>query len=80
MHHLFIYLYISYRMVALLICYPFTALCISKDDISASAIYYLWRFSLVHYFLGWPSLTFLAASVAFPIALISLCSLCCNMS
>ena len=36
-------------MVALLLCYHFTALCTSKGDISASAIFYLWRFPLVHY-------------------------------
>ena len=48
---------------------------ISKGDTSASAIYYLWRFFLVHYYRGRP----LAASVVFPIAFISLCSLRCNM-
>ena len=46
MHHLFIYLFIywSNRMVALLLCYQFTALCTSKSDISASAICCLQRF------------------------------------
>ena len=74
MHHLFIYLFIccSNGMAALLLCYHFTALCVSKGDIRASAICYFCMFFLVHYCIGKPS-------QAFRIAFISLCSLCCNM-
>ena len=81
MHHLFIYLFIcwSSRMIALLFCYAFVALCTSKDDTSASAICYLWRFFLVHYYTGRPSWASLTTLVAFPMAFISLCSLCCNI-
>ena len=67
------------RIVALLICYHFTALCTSKGDISASAICYLWGFFLVYYYIGRPSYASLAASVGFLKAFISLCSHCCNM-
>ena len=54
MHHLFIYLFICWSngMVALLLCYHFIALCTSKGDISASAICFLWKFLLVHYYIG----------------------------
>ena len=80
MHNLFIYLFIcwSNRMLALLICYHFTALCTSKGGISVSAICYLWRFFLVHY-IGRPSQASLVILMAFRIAFISLYSLCCNM-
>ena len=79
MHHIFIYLFICFsnRMVALLLCYHFTAPCTSKVDISA--ICYLWRFFLVHCYIGRPSQASLAAVLVFPIAFIPLCSLCCNM-
>ena len=60
----------SNRMVVLLLCYHFTALSTSKDDTSPSAICYLWRFFLVHYYMGRPSQASLDASVAFPIAFI----------
>ena len=40
-------------MVALLLCYHVTALCTSKEDVSA--IGYLWRFIFVHYYIGKPS-------------------------
>ena len=45
-----VYLFIcwSNRMVALLLCYHFTALCTCKGDVSASTISYLWTF-LIHY-------------------------------
>ena len=66
-------------MVALLLCYCFTALCTSKGDISASAIYYLWRFFLAHCYIGRHSQGSLVASLVFPEAFICLCSLCCNM-
>ena len=81
MHYLFTCLFIcwSNRMVALLICYHFTTLCTSKYEISASAICYLWRFFLVHYFIGRPSQASLSASVTFPLAFTSLCFLWCNM-
>ena len=54
MHHFFIYLFICWSniMTALLQCYHSTALCTSNGDISASAICYLWRFFLVHYYVG----------------------------
>ena len=48
----------------------------SKGDVSASAICYLWRFI---YYIGRPSKASLATSVAYPVALISFYSLCCNM-
>ena len=46
-YHFFIYLFIcwSNRMAALYLCYHSTTLCTFKDDISASAICYLWRFT-----------------------------------
>ena len=43
------------RMVALFFCYHFTALFTFKGDISANAIYYLWRLFLSHYYIGRPS-------------------------
>ena len=81
MHHLFIYLFIcwSSRIAALFLCYSFTAICTSKGDISASAIYYFWRFFLIHYYVGRPSYASLAALAVFLIAFISLCSLYCIM-
>ena len=42
-------------MVVLLLCYHFTALCTSKDGISAIATCYLWKYFLVHYYIGRPS-------------------------
>ena len=56
-------------MVALFFCYPFTALCISKGDISASAICYLWISFIFYYYICKPSY----ASVAFLTTFISLC-------
>ena len=41
-------------MVALLVCCYFTAIWTSKGDISASATCYLFRFFLVHYYIGIP--------------------------
>ena len=81
MNYLFIYLFIcwSSRMVAMLLCYHFTALCSSKGYISASAICHLWRCLLVLYYIGRPSYASLATFVVFPIAFICLCSLYCNM-
>ena len=58
---------------------PFTALCISKGYVSASAICYLWRVFLLNYYIVRPSWPSLSASVAFLIAFVSLCSLCCNI-
>ena len=45
-YHFFIYLFIwrSNRTAALFLCYHSTTLCTFKDNISASAICYLWRF------------------------------------
>ena len=81
MHHLFIYLFIcwSNRMVAPIFCCHFTAICTSKADISASVIYYLWKFFLIHYYISRFSYASLAASAVFLISLISLCSVCCHM-
>ena len=59
-------------MVALLLCYHFTVLCASKCDISASAIYSIWRYFLINYYIGRRSEASLAASTVFPIAFISL--------
>ena len=77
-HHLFILWFIcwSIRMVALLLCYYFTALCTSKGDISASPICYLWVIFLILHYIGSPSQVSLAALVAFCTTFISLC---CNM-
>ena len=81
MHNLFVYLFIywSNRMAGLLLCCYFTTLCTSKGDISASAVYYLWRLFVYHYYIGRPSLALFGTSVAFSVAFIFLCSLCCNM-
>ena len=62
-------------MVAMLFCCHFTSLCTSNSDISASAICYIWRFIILQVGL----LRLLDVSVVFPVALISLCSFCCNM-
>ena len=53
MRYLFIYLFIclSCKMTALMLCYHFIAPCIFKGDISASAIYYLWGLFLAFYFI-----------------------------
>ena len=68
-------------MAALFLCYHSTALCTSKGNISASAICYLWRFIYLSIYccVGRPSQASLATSVAFPVAFISVYSLCCNM-
>ena len=73
LHHLFIYLFISWSnsMAALLPCDHFTALCTSKGDITASAIWYLWRFILDCFYIGMPLWALHAASVVSPIAFIS---------
>ena len=42
-------------------------------------ISYLWRFFLLHYYIGRLSQSSLAASAVFPVAFIFLYSLCCNM-
>ena len=76
MYHFFIYLFIlwSNRIAALFICYHSTTLCIS-----ASAICYLWKFIYLFIFVQVGRHRLLAASVSFPVAFISLGSLCCNM-
>ena len=64
-------------MATLLLCYHSTALWTSKGgpySTWASTICRLWSF-LVHYYIARPSQSFLAASVAFRIAFIFLCSL-----
>ena len=71
MHQLFVYLLELYNGSPNAFLY-FTALCTSKGDIRASTLCSLWKFSLVHYYVGRPSQAFLTASVTFPIAFISL--------
>ena len=49
-------------------CYHFIALCTSKDDSSASAFCYIWRFIILWVGL----LRLLSVSVVFPVAFIYL--------
>ena len=65
--YLFIYICWSYRLVALILCYNSISPSTFKDDISASAICHLWRFSLVNWFTGRPTMLPLAALVAYPV-------------
>ena len=53
--HLFVYICWSYRMITLMLCYHSIAPSICKDDSSASAICYLYRFNLVNWCKGMPT-------------------------
>ena len=53
---LYLYSFIcwSSRVGVFLLCYHSIAPCTSKGDISASAICHLWRFVLIHWYIGRP--------------------------
>ena len=66
-------------MIALLLCYHFTALCASKGDSQRQCYLLSLEVLLVYYDIGRPLWASLAASVVFPIDFLSLCSYCWNM-
>ena len=65
-------------MAALLIWYHSIVLCTSKGDISASAFLSLDSYFLAYWYIGRPSHVSLATSMAFLVAFISVCPICCN--